>query len=428
MTDRQPDWLPIGEAIRRVLAGVRGLDTEEVPTPQAVGRVLAETVISPIDQPPWDNSAMDGYAVRADDVRGASKAAPVTLRVLEEIRAGDFPEHEVGSGQASAIMTGAPVPRGADGVIRVEHTATGPEPDTVRILDDADAGRNVRRRGEDLERGQTVLDPGRVLTPPAVGVLVTVGHARVRVTRRPRVAILSNGDELADLGDYDEVRAGRRIANSNSYGLSAAVAAMGAAPDNLGIARDRAESIREHLARAMDADALIITAGASVGKHDLVKDALEEIGLELDFWRVKMRPGSPFGFGRIQRDARSLPVFSLPGNPVSALVTFLVLVRPALRRMLGRDAVHSTAIQVRAAERLDSKPGLTHFLRVRLDGHTPPGARLTGPQGSGILTSMTAAHALAIVPEDRDGIEAGEVCFALPLDHPDPAVGVAEWL
>lgn len=423
MAIREPDWLSIPEALERILSVFAPLEAERVATLAALGRVLAEDVTSPVDQPPWDNSAMDGFAVRAEDVLGASEDSPITLTVIEEIPAGGFPTRPVGPGQATRIMTGAPVPEGADSVIRIEHTDawTGrPDGNRLRIFRDSDTHRNIRLRGEDLGEGTVVLEAGTLVRPGEVGVLATAGRAEVLVHRRPRVAILSTGDELVDLDDFDEVLAGRRIVNSNTYALSAAVREAGGEPIPLGIARDDTESLRKHLLAARDADILVTTAGASVGDHDLVKDVLDELGFELDFWRVRMRPGSPFSFGHL----RGQPVFGLAGNPVSALLTFEILVRPALRRMLGRREVHTRTIQARAAERFPSARRMVHFPRAVLEPDPeggPPLARLSGPQGSGILTSVSRADALVVVPEGVDAIEPGESVTAIPIASHDDA-------
>jgi molybdopterin molybdotransferase len=422
---RDADWVPLREAVTRVLAAVEPLEPESVPLGAGLGRVIAETVVSSIDQPPWDNSAMDGFAVRAADVRDASAERPVVLRVIESIPAGGFPTRSVGVGEATRIMTGAPVPDGADGVVRVEHTRDdGADAAAVTVIDASDAGRNVRFRGEDIARGAVVLEPGRLLRPAEIGVLATVGHARVRVHRRPRVAILSTGDELAALDAFDAVRAGRRIVDSNSHALAAAVLATGAGPVPLGIARDDADHLRERLRGADDADLLLTTAGASVGDHDIVKDVLESLGFELGFWRVRMRPGSPVSFGLLPRPGRTpLPVFGLPGNPVSALVTWELLARPAVRRMAGRTAVHTPTHVATLDEDVTSTPRLTHFLRVRLrhDADGTAFARLTGAQGSGIASSMAAADALLVVPEGVHRIRAGETARVMPLTHADRA-------
>jgi molybdopterin molybdotransferase len=421
MSTRGPDWLLIADARRRILDAVDALDVETVALLDVAGRTLAHTVTSPIDQPPWDNSAMDGYAVRATDVRGATDASPRSLRLIESVAAGAFPTRPVGAGEAIRIMTGAPIPEGADGVIRIEHTrAIG---DRVDVLDDADAGRNLRRRGEDLVHGAAVLEAGTVIRAGEAGVLATVGCSPVPVYRRPRVGILSTGDELADIDAFDEVLAGRRIVNSNTYALAAAVVSVGGIAVPLGIARDNVESLESHLRPALDLDALVTTAGASVGEHDVVKDALERMNMRTHFWRVKIRPGSPFSFGSIARvRGPALPVFGLPGNPVSAVVTFEILVKPALRRMQGRRAVHARTVRVRAAERIRSPAGLVRFLRVQLERSGDQLlARLTGEQGSGILTSVARADALLIMPIDEDTLEAGETAVAVPLPAADDA-------
>jgi molybdopterin molybdotransferase len=258
-----------------------------------------------------------------------------------------------------------------------------------------------------------------------MGVLAAVGVARPRVTRRPVVAVLSNGDELASLDEFGEVLEGRKIVNSNSYTLAGAIAAMGCTPRLLGIALDDPADIRAKLEPGLDADVLITSAGAAVGQHDRVKDVLDDLGFRLDFWRVRMRPGSPASLGRIPRPGRApLPVWGLPGNPVSALVTFMVLVRPPLRRMLGRTEVHEATLTVEAGERIPSKPDKVHFQRVILEpGNPVPLARPTGSQGSGILTSMTRADALVVVPEGRRGLEAGERCEAMYVGAPDRGAG-----
>jgi molybdopterin molybdotransferase len=417
------DWIGIAEATERMLSAVRPLPAERVALADALGRVLAETVTAPVDQPPWDNAAMDGFAVRAADVAGASRGRPIELEVVEEIAAGAFPTRGLGPGQAARIMTGAPVPADADGVVRLEHTdawdGDGGVRTRVRVFDDADAARNIRRRGEDVRAGADVLVPGLPVRPAEAGVLAMLGRADVAVHRRPRVAILSNGDELVDLDRFDDVVAGRRIVNSNGYALHAALLAAGCEPVQLGIAADDRASIGERIAAAAGADALITSAGAAVGDHDLVKAALQALGFRLDFWRVKIRPGSPFSFGTLG----GMPVFGLPGNPVSVLVTFQVLVAPVLRRLQGRSAVHPVTIRVTAAERIRSPAGLVRFLRARLEPDGAGGwlARLTGPQGSGLLTSLSGADALLMIPLDVDTVAAGEELVALPLPAMDDA-------
>jgi len=421
----EADWLPFPEALARVLERTPPLGSEAVPLAAARGRALAADVVSGVDQPPWDVSAMDGFAVRAGDVEGASEDAPVRLPVSGDVPAGAFPEGPLEPGAAVRVMTGAPVPEGATGVVRVEHTDGG-DGGMVTFRSDEDARGNVRPAGEDLRRGRTVLTRGLEVTPAVVGVLATVGRREVEVGRIPRVGILATGDELARPDAFDEVLAGRKIADSNGPALAAAVAGAGAEPVPLGLARDEREDVRRRLERGAECDALVTTAGVSVGDRDLVREVLEDLGLEEVFWRVRIRPGSPFAFGLLP-SAR--PVFALPGNPVSALVTFEVLVRPALRRMAGHARLERRRVPVELAEEVRGKADLTHFNRVRLEGRPgrPPLARLTGPQGSGILTSVAAADALLVVPEGTERLAAGAAAEAIPLDAwgPRPASGDA---
>lgn len=427
MIDRA-DWLELAEARARVLAGVAPLPSEQVPLDHALGAVLAADVVSPIDVPLWDNSAMDGFAVRGDDVRGASDSTPVVLRVTDDVPAGGFPAGPLAAGCATRVMTGAPVPAGADGVVRVEHTDGGRglgTPDAaVRIDSDADAGRNVRRRGEELRAGARVLEVGTVLHPAAIGVAASLGYARVEVVRRPRVAVLASGDELVGVEEFGAVRAGRRIVSSNSYTLAAQLAQIGAEVVPLGIAADTRESLRAHLARAAGCDALVTSAGVSMGEHDLMRAVLGEMGLRAGFWRVRMRPGSPVAFGHVDA-LGGIPWFGLPGNPVSSMVTFEVLVRPALLRMAGHASLFQPTVRARMRDAAPAAAGLTHFLRVRVteeEGVTA--AALTGAQGSGMLTSMADADALAVVPASSPGLRPGDEVTALLLNaaplRPEP--------
>jgi molybdopterin molybdotransferase len=419
---RGADWIDIATALRTMLDHVTPVDTEQVSLSDARGRILAQPVIAPVDQPPWDNSAMDGYAVRSAEVRGATPEAPVVLTVIEEIPAGARPLHRLAPLQASRIMTGAPIPEGADGVIRIEHTDGGME--RVGIVRDDDAGRNVRFRGEDMRAGETVLAAGRLIRAPEIGVMAMCGCTAPVVHRRLNVALLATGNELVDASAIEQVVAGAQIVNSNTPALAAGLAATGCDATSLGIARDEVADVRTRIRRALAADALITTAGASVGDHDVVKDALEEEGCRTVFWRVKIRPGSPFSFGLIERSGLPpLPVFGLPGNPVSALVTFEILVRPVLRRMLGRRAVYPAVRRAITGEDVRSPPGLVRFLRVRLsqDLQDLPRCYLTGPQGSGILTSVAAADGLLIVPLETARITAGTVVRVVPLHDGDEA-------
>lgn len=410
--DRKPDWLSVERAREIILAKIRRVEPETVSIREAFGRVLAVDVTSPIAHPPWDNSAMDGYAVRSHDIASASPDHPVELEVIEEVPAGGFPTRAVEPGSAIRVMTGAPVPEGVDGVTRLEHTQPGKRPGTIRVVDPSDASRNIRRRGEDLEVGQRPLTAGTLLRPAEVGVLAMLGRSEVEVYRRPRVGLLSTGDELADFDDWELVLSGQRIMNSNSYALAAQVEECGADPVLLGIARDNRESLRARLRSAAGCDVLITSAGLAVGDHDYVKNVLDELGMEFLFYRVEMRPGSPFTFGLLD----AAPVFALPGNPVSSMVTFEVLVRPALREMMGLSRYDRPTRRVRLAESVVTRGRLTHFYRAVLepaeDGELR--ARLTGPQGSGILTSMSQADVLIRVPANCH-LPAGEWVDAIVL-------------
>jgi molybdopterin molybdotransferase len=404
--------LTVAEAATRIVAGIAPRGVERVPLLDAVGQVLAAPAIATYTLPHWDNSAMDGYAVRSTDVGAATAATPVRLQVLETIAAGAFATRPVGVGEAIRIMTGAPLPEGADSVIRVEDTDAGL--DEVLVRDARDAGRNIRPRGEDFVAGSVVIEAGTPIAPAQVGVLATLGLSNVEVVRRPIVAILGSGDELVDLDHFHEVLAGRRIVSSNSYTLTSLVKAAGGIPRLLGNAADTPEALRRLLGRTDGADLILTSAGASVGAFDYTRDVLAAAGGVIDFWKVRMRPGAPIGFGTLG----GTPWVGLPGNPVSAMVTFELFVRPLLRRMLGHTRLFRRPVPVVLEEPVSIGARLTHFLRavlhVRADGQL--GARLTGPQGSGILTSMARANALLIVPEDRPACAEGERLHALPLD------------
>jgi molybdopterin molybdotransferase len=296
---RRPDWLSVDKAREIILSRVDELDRELVRLSVALGRVLAADVESAVTHPAWDNSAMDGFAVLSRDVARASPAKPVILKVIDEVPAGAFPTRAVGPGEAVRVMTGAAVPTGADGVTRLEYTEPGPEPDTVKVIDGSDAGRNIRRRGEDLKVGARPLKAGTLLRPAEIGVLAMLGQPSAPVYRQPKVGILATGNELADFDELDEVHAGRRIMNSNSYALAAQVQEVGGEPVMLGIARDDPASLGTRLESAVGNDVLITSAGLAVGDHDYVKEVLDNLGLEFLFYRVKMRPGSPFTFGML---------------------------------------------------------------------------------------------------------------------------------
>jgi molybdopterin molybdotransferase len=407
--------VPLGaaDAAIRILADVRRQPALRIPLDDALDGVLAESIVSRLDIPAWTNSAMDGYAARSEDVRGASEARPVRLRVVEQLPAGHFPTRAIAPGECARIFTGAPLPEGADSVIRQEDTDLGTE--LVAVLKDRDVGVNIRRTGEDVRKGTTVLTSGTELGPAQLGVLASLAVAHPLVYRRPRVAILGSGDEIVDIDQPEEILSGRKIASSNTHTLVALVRRTGGEPVNLGIAGDTPESLRAHLARSLDCDLLVTTAGISVGEHDFVRSVLEELGAEMRFWKLRMRPGAPVGFGLLGE----IPWIGLPGNPVSTMVTFELFVRPAIRKMMGHILPFRRTVPVRVAEPIQLKPKLQHFLRgIVTEGSGGLEARLTGPQGSGILTSMTSANALLIVPEGQFDTPVGSIVQALILDDP----------
>jgi molybdopterin molybdotransferase len=398
------------EAARLIIGHFRPLPAVRRPLREALDSVLAEDVTSPIDLPPWDNSAMDGYAVRSADLGTGN----TDLEVLESVAAGQFPTKTVGQRQAIRIFTGAPLPRGADTVIRQEDTAPSANgANRVTITNARDAKKNIRRLGEDIKKGTVALPAGTPLGPAQLGVLASIAHDRPVVHRAPRVAFMGSGDEIVDLDRKDEILAATKIASSNSYTLDALIRRTAADPVNLGLARDTKESLREHLrgAIAEHADLLVTTAGVSVGEHDLVRDVLQELGGELKLWRIAMRPGAPVGFGLLG----GIPWIGLPGNPVSTMVTFELFVRPAIRRLRGHTLPFRRTVRVVLQEPITLGPKLRHYLRAIVEGRD---ARLTGPQGSGILTSMARANALLIVPAELPAVPAGTELEALMLDDP----------
>jgi molybdopterin molybdotransferase len=398
--------ISVAEASERILARIGALPQETVATENAVGRVLAERVVAPIDSPPWDNSSMDGYAVRAEDVRPGAQ-----LAVVEVVAAGSFPSRPLVSGEAMRVMTGAPVPHGSDSGFRHEDTDNGRVVVTIKL--DRDAGKNIRKKGEDFLAGDTLFESGESLGIAHLGVLASAGIKSVQVHRRPRVAIISSGDELVELGEFTPVLAGKRIVSSNSITLTTLVRSAGGNPVDLGIARDDPSSLREKLELALDADLVLTSAGISVGDHDHVRDVFAALGGKLDFWKVRMRPGAPLAFGMLG----AVPWIGLSGNPVSAMVTFELFVRPAIRCMLGHRSLFGHTIPVTVDESITLAAPLMHFLRVIVNQSTNGEyvAKLAGSQSSAVLTSMARANALLILPGDRLEIAKGEQHRALPL-------------
>jgi molybdopterin molybdotransferase len=393
--DAERQSISVAEARQLILDSVRPLGDETVSLLDATGRVLAEAIESGILIPPADNSAMDGFALRAQD----TARVPALLRVVDDLPAGRAPRSKLGPGEAARIMTGAAVPEGADAVVMIEHTE--PAGDEVHVLASVAPGENVRRAGEDVRPGTPIAQPGDRLRPALIGMLAAIGRSSVRVAQRPRVAVLSTGDELVE---PDRLTGDGRIVSSNSYNLQAALRELGCPVVYLGIAPDRPDEIEARFRQALACDAVISTGGVSVGDRDWIKQVLAGLGGRMRLWRVRMKPGAPLAFAQV--DGR--PVFGLPGNPVSTLVAFEQFVRPALLRMMGQRALHRPVIRAVLSADYKKAPGRLHFVRVRLE---PRGEQVlahpTGDQGSHILLSMVQADGLAIAPEDAPRLPAG---------------------
>lgn len=404
--------MSVEEALERILGEISPLPVTQVPLAEALGLVLAEGVIAREDMPPFANSAMDGFALRSQDSQ-PREGQPPRLRVTGGVAAGYVADHAVEEGTAMRIMTGAPVPPGADAVIQIELTKyDGPESTWVEILEPVVPGNNVRPAGEDMRSGQTILQQGSEIGPWEIGILATLGWAMVPVTRRPQVAILGTGDEVIDI---DQPLQPGKIRNSNSYLLEAAVQRAGARPVRLGVARDTVESLREKFSQALGSDLIITSGGVSVGDFDLVKNIMAEQG-EIHFWRINMRPGKPVAFGHIG----STPLLGLPGNPVSAAVTFELFGRPVLRKMLGHTRLQRPQIEVIVEDGVSDRAMRRHYVRAHVtwrDGRFV--ARTTGNQGSNIMSSLLNANALVIVPEGGVTIQPGDMARAIMLDWPE---------
>ena len=413
--------ISVEQALDKILNYVDVLEDEESPILNCLGQVLAEDIYSSIDVPPLDNSAMDGYAVQSGDTRGASGESPRLLRVIGTVSAGSIARCKVEPGTAIRIMTGAPIPEGADSVVIFEDTDETQRQRSsteIGILHEAEAGLNIRRAGEDITKGSIVLSKGAVIRPSEVGVLASLGRTTVRVIRRPIVAILATGDELVDINQ--PLPAGK-IYNSNTYSLAALVQRYGGIPRILGIALDSEDSVITRLRQGLDADMLITSGGVSRGDYDVVKDVLAKQG-EIAFWTVRMKPGKPLAFGTIKGVAkagiaRSIPHLGLPGNPVSSMVTFELFVRPAILKMMGKKNLTKPIIEAVVEDSAVNSDGRRVFARAIVEKRNGQYfARLTGPQGSGILTSMSLANGRVIIPEGKAGVVAGDVVQVMMLD------------
>jgi molybdopterin molybdotransferase len=401
--------ISVESALEKILSHIQPLGFEKVSLLESQGRVIAEDIYASRDIPPLDNSAMDGYAVRYEDIQHASSGRPVRLEIIEDLPAGSISRKTLSKGEAIRIMTGAPIPQGADAVVQVEDTAK--EDRYAQIFRAVPLGENIRRAGEDVGKGDRVISKGDLVRPAEVGMLASVGRSFVAVFQRPLVAILCTGEELVDVdGRLDEAK----IVSSNSYTLAAQVKDAGAIPIQLGIARDRKEDIEEKLRQGTRADVLISSAGISVGDYDLVKDVLKDLGMEMVFWKVAMKPGKPLAFGTIG----GKPAFGLPGNPVSSMVSFEQFVRPSLLKMMGHRQLFRPTIEAILKEDIEKEPGRRHYIRALVSFEKDRYfVTTTGAQGSGILRSMVRANGLVVIPDNQERVRAGEKVVVQLLDR-----------
>ena len=415
--------ISVEEALEKILSFVEVLDPEEKPILGCLGQVLVEDVYADIDIPPWDNSAMDGYAIKAEDTYGANKLSPRFIPVVGEIAAGSIADKELKPGTAIRIMTGAPLPQGADAVVQFEDTDELTRQSLhplsqIGILREAKKGLNVRRRGEDIAKGTLVLRKGTILRPAEIGVLASLGHSTASVIRRPIVSVLATGNELIDPGQ--PLLTGK-IYNSNTYTIAAEVLRYGGIPEILGIGRDSVESLNRKIDESLTSDMLITCGGVSLGDYDIVKDVLAKRG-QIALWTICMKPGKPSAFGVIRQGRKRLPHLGLPGNPVSAMITFEQFARPAILKMMGKENLAKPTVQAIMDDAVENTDGRRIFARVVLNliQDTKVGeeyhACLVGPQGSGILTSMAKANGLAIIPENIPGVKPGDKVLVQMLD------------
>ena len=401
--------ITVDEALETILSHIHPLGSEKVSILEALGRVIAEDIYAKRDIPALDNSGMDGYAVKWADIKKASPKHPVRLDVIETVPAGSLSTKTVKKGQAVRIMTGAPVPGGADTIVPVEDTET--EDGFVTILRGVAPGEHIRKAGEDVKKGERVISAGDSIRPAEIGMLASVGHSFISVYQKPSVAILCTGDELVDV---DEDMGEAKVVSSNSYALAAQVKDCGATPIQLGIAKDRKEEIKKRLSEGLRADVLLSSAGVSVGDYDFVKDALTDLGMEMIFWKVAMKPGKPLVFGTV----KGKPVFGLPGNPGSSMISFEQFVRPSLLKMMGHRQILRPFVDAILGEDICKEPGRRHFIRASVSFERDRYfAHIAGAQGSGILRSMLKANGLIVVPEDREIVKAGEKVKVQLLDR-----------
>jgi molybdopterin molybdotransferase len=400
--------ISVEKALKTILVNFRPLGLEKINILEAQKRVIGEDVFAPHNIPSADNSAMDGYAVRHIDTRGATKDKPLQLKIIEDIPAGKVALKKIKKGEAARIMTGAVIPEGADSVIRQEDTKK--DGNTVILYASVTKGQNIRFAGEDVRTGELVVKKGIALRPADIGMLAALGKAFISVYQKPRVAIMSTGDELVDIETNPPLG---KIINSNSYSLAAQVLECGGIPIMLGISKDKKIDLQEKFKTALHADVIISSGGVSVGDFDFVKDVMGEIGNAMHFWQVAMRPGKPLAFGSIE----SVPLFGLPGNPVSAMVSFEQFVRPSLLKMQGHKKIFRQTIKAVCAQEIQKSAGFRHFIRAVVKKEKDQYiASVTGDQGSGILKSMVIANALIVMGENEIRIKKGEQVTIQLLD------------
>lgn len=394
--------LKFDAALKSILDSTKKINSEYVRLKDALGRVLAQDAYADSDLPAFDNSAMDGYAVRPHDIAGASKSNPKILDVICDIKAGDVPKKILGRNQAMRIMTGAPVPKGADSVVMVECTKViGTKPkELVEVYRAARFGENIRVKAEDIKKGELVIPKGQELGCAHVAILASLGISKVRVARRPRIAFLATGDELVDA---DKPAGPGKIRSSNTYILHSQIVKCGCIPKDLGIAKDDPVEIEKKISKGLNCDIIITSGGVSVGEYDFVRDALAKIG-KIKFWRVAIRPGKPMVFGKIKKAL----MFGLPGNPVSGIISFEMFVRPAILKMQGQKEDTRKEAEAVSETDINKNKGVRHFLRAKtrwVKGRYL--TKLSGPQGSAMLKSMSLANSLIILEEGRGFVKKG---------------------
>jgi molybdopterin molybdotransferase len=400
--------ISVEKALKTILASARLMGTEKINILDAQRRAIAENIYAGRDIPSVDNSAMDGYALRAADTKGATPKKPVWFKIIEEIPAGKIPRKKLRSKEAARIMTGAIIPGGADAVIRQENTRR--EGNLVAVLTPVARKTDIRFAGEDVRKGELVIHKNSVLGAAQIGMLAALGKKSVLVYKKPRVAIMATGDELVDI---DTNPSPGKIVNSNSYSLATLVDDCGGVPVILGITRDNKSALKQKFSTALKNDVIISSGGVSVGDYDLVKDIMANMGNSMYFWQVAMRPGKPLAFGAI----KGVPLFGLPGNPVSTMVSFEQFVRPYLLKIQGHRNIFRPVLKAISAENLEKKAGVKNFLRAIVKREKDKYiVKTTGNQGSGILKSMVTANALIILGEKETKIKKGDKVTVQLLD------------